>query len=281
MFDCLLGATARAIPDPRWRDEVVDVARRSAEGSGVVGRGRELAATAAFGLQLRAARATGGSGGMAWRQGALLGAALLLAVAATGQVAVALRAGAGVAAAGCAAAVVASLASAVAGRWRTAAGLAALALVVAEADAGRDRWDAVVAALAVALVATLAAGPARRGTVVPGGRWWWLAIGGLVVAALVGDGAAVAAGTAVAATLLAPIVLVVLGGADARCAAAAAVAWGWRFLALDPADVVAAGTALVEGRGLQPVLVRLAVMAWAVGLAVAVMVRSARRAASL
>ena len=138
------------------------------------------------------------------------------------------------------------------------AGLAALALVVAEADAGRDRWDAVVAALAVALVAMLAAGRARRGTVVPGGRWWWLAAGGLVVAALAGAGAAVAAGTAVAATLLAPIVLVLLGGADARCAAAAAVAWGWRFLALDPGDVVAAGTALVEGRGLQPVLVRLA-----------------------
>jgi hypothetical protein len=59
------------------------------------------------------------------------------------------------------------------------------------------------------------------------------------------------------------------------------VAWGWRFLVLDPGDVLDAGTALAEGRGLEPVLVRLAMMAWAVVLAVAVMLRSTRRAAAL
>ncbi len=281
MFDCLLGATARAIPDPRWRSEVVDVARRSAEGAGIVGRGRELVAAAAFGLQLRAARATGGNGRLAWRQGALLGAALLLAVAATGQAAVALGDSAGLAAAACAAAVAASLATAVVGRWSAAAGLAALALAVAGADAGGDRWDPVVAALALALAAMLAAGRARRATAVPGGRWWWLAASAAGVAAVAGAAPAVAAATALAATLVAPAVLVVMGGADARYAAAAAVAWAWRFLALDPADVLDAGTALVEGRGLQPVILRLAAMAWAVGLAVAVVLRSSRRAAAL
>jgi hypothetical protein len=280
VFDRLLGAAARAIPDPRWRAEVVEVARASAEDAGPVGRARELAATAAFGLRLRSDRATGGDGRLAWRQGALLGAALLLAVAATGQVAVAQAPGAGAPAAAGALAIAAALAGAVVGRWRAAVGLAALALAVAEADAGRDHWDAVVAALVVAIAATVAAGRAGRATVVPGGRRWWLAVGA-VGAAQLALGAAVAGATAVAATLLAPIVLVVLGGADARCAAAAAVAWGWRFLALDPGDVLDAGAALVDGRGLQPVLLRLAAMAWALGVAVAVTLRATRRAAAL
>jgi hypothetical protein len=142
VFDRLLRATARSIPDPRWRAEVVEVARRSAEGAGLVGRTRELAAAAAFGLRLRSDLATGGDGRVAGRHGALLGAALLLAVAAAGQLAETQVAGAGAAAAACAGAVAASLATAVVGRWRAATGLAALALVVAEADAGRDRWDA-------------------------------------------------------------------------------------------------------------------------------------------
>jgi hypothetical protein len=42
VFDCLLGAAGRVIPDERWRGEVVDLARRSAAGEGVVGRGREV-----------------------------------------------------------------------------------------------------------------------------------------------------------------------------------------------------------------------------------------------
>ena len=103
---------------------------------------------------------------------------------------------------------------------------------------------------------------------------------GLVgLGALTGVGGVVAGVTAVAATLVVPAVLVALGGADARFAAAAAVAWGWRFLAVDPGDLVDAGSALVRGEGLRLALVRLVVMAWAFGLAVGLAMRTERRAA--
>jgi hypothetical protein len=88
----------------------------------------------------------------------------------------------------------------------------------------------------------------------------------------------VAAVTAVAATLIVPAVLLALGGADARYAIAAAVAWGWRFLALDPGDLVDAGSALLRGEGIRLALVRLMLMAWAFGLAVGLALRTERRA---
>jgi hypothetical protein len=106
-----------------------------------------------------------------------------------------------------------------------------------------------------------------------------MGLGLLGLAALTGVGDGLAGVTAVAATLVVPAVLVALGGADARYAAAAAVAWGWRFLALDPGDLVDAGSALARGEGVRVALVRLLVMAWAFGLAVGLALRTERRAA--
>ncbi|HET8618954.1 MAG TPA: hypothetical protein VFM27_08330 [Acidimicrobiales bacterium] len=285
MFDCLLGAAGRVIPDERWRGEVVDLARRSAAGEGVVGRCREVVSTAAFGLRLRSDHATGGHPGLAWRQGALLGAALLLATAwAALAAALAAPTGAsspvaapaGAATVVAAAAVAASLVAVVAaGRWAVAVPLVAGALLAATVAGG---WSPSSSALAVALGALVAAGgPARATTAVPGGAWWLVPLLAVGLAAAAG-GEAVAGATALAATLVVPVVLVVPGGADARWAAAAAVAWAWRFLALDPTDLLDAGRALAAGHGLHPVLVRLAAMGAGVAAAVVLARHSARRA---
>ena len=272
MFDCLLGAAGRLIPDERWRGEVVDLARRSAAGEGVVGRGRELVSTAAFGLRLRSDHATGGHPGLAWRQGALLGAALLLVTTWASLVVPPTGAAMAVAASAVAASLVAAV---VAGRWTVAVPLVAAALLAATVAGG---WSPSSSALAVALGVLAAAGRrAPATTVVPGGAWWLVPLAAVGLAAPVG-GAAVAAATAVAATLVIPVVLVVPGGADARWAAAAAVAWAWRFLALDPTDVLDAGRALAAGHGLQPVLVRLVTMGAGVAAAVVLARHSARRA---
>lgn len=272
MFDRLLGAAGRVIPDERWRDEAVDLARRSAAGQSVVGRGREVVSTAAFGLRLRSDHATGGHPGLAWRQGALLGAALLLATAWASLV----TAPAGAATVVAASAVAASLVAAVAaGRWAVAVPLVAAALLAATVAGG---WSPSSSALAVALGALAAAGgPARATTAVPGGAWWLVALVAVGLAAAAG-GEAVAGATALAATLVVPAVLVVPGGVDARWAAAAAVAWAWRFLALDPTDVLDAARALAAGQGLHPVLVRLAAMGAGVAAAVVLARHSARRA---
>jgi len=278
VFECALGAAARAIPDPRWRGEVVDVARRSAANQGPLGQAREVAATAAFGLRLRSLQATGGRSGEAWRQGAGLGAGLLLVTAWAGSMAALGDDPTGAAPIVAALALTAALAAGVAGRWLVLVPSTAVALVASWAGTG---WGPVTSAVAVGLVASAIGGRAQRHAAVPGGRgWWWLVGPGVVgAAALTGAGAAVAGTTAVVATLILPVGLVALGGADARCAAAAAVAWAWRFLALDPGDVLDAGSALVRGDGVRVVLVRLLVMAWAVAVAIALALRTERRAA--
>jgi hypothetical protein len=279
VFDCALGAAARAIPDARWRGEVVDLARRSAADQGRLGRTREVAATAAFGLRLRSLRATGGRSGEAWRQGARLGAGLLLVTAWAGSAAALGDDASGPASVVTALGVGAALAAGVGGRRLAVVPFAGTALVASWVATG---WGPVTSAVAVALVAVAIGGSTRRaaGASAGGRRWLWLvALGAVGAAALTGAGGAVAGTTAVVATLVVPVGLVALGGADARCAAAAAVAWAWRFLALDPGDVLAAGSALARGEGVRIVLVRLLVMAWAVVLAVALALRTERRAA--
>jgi hypothetical protein len=279
VFDCALGAAARAIPDARWRGEVVDLARRSAADQGRLGRTREVAATAAFGLRLRSLRATGGRSGEAWRQGARLGAGLLLVTAWAGSAAALGDDASGPASVVTALGVGAALAAGVGGRRLAVVSFAGTALVASWVATG---WGPVTSAVAVALVAVAIGGSTRRaaGASAGGRRWLWLvALGAAGAAALTGAGGAVAGTTAVVATLVVPVGLVALGGADARCAAAAAVAWAWRFLALDPGDVLAAGSALARGEGVRIVLVRLLVMAWAVVLAVALALRTERRAA--
>jgi len=277
VFDCALGAAARTIPDPRWRAEVVDVARRSAADQGRLGRGREVMATAVFGLRLRSLRATGGRSGEAWRQGARLGAGLLLATAWVGSVAALADARPDVAAVVTVLALGAGWASSLVGRPPVVVPTTAVALTASWAGTG---WSPVSTALAVALGAMVVAGGAAA---VPGGRWSrslaGVGLGVLGLAALTGPGTVVATTTAVTATLVVPVVLVTLGGADARYAAAAVVAWAWRFLALDPGDVLDAGSALARGEGIRIALVRLVVMAWAVALAVAIALRTERRAA--
>jgi hypothetical protein len=249
VFDRALAAAARAIPDPRWRGEVVDVARRSAADLGRWGRAREVVATAGFGLRLRSLRATGGRAGEAWRQGARLGAALVLVTAWAGSVAAA-GDDAGLAGVVTVLALAAALAAGAAGRWPALIASTAVALVVSSATAG---WGPVTSAVAVALAAAvIGLRPGRGPRPVLGRRGRWLGLGAagiLGAASLAGAGDAVAGTTAVAATLVVPLVLVTLGGADARCAAAAAVAWVWRFLALDPGDVSAAASALARGEG--------------------------------
>lgn len=283
MFDCALGAAARAIPDPRWRGEVVDVARRAGADQGVVGRTREVVATAAFGLRLRSLQATGGRAGEAWRQGARLGAGLLLVTAWVGSMAVVgdSPAGGGVTTAVTAVALGAALAAWVAGHRLAVVSATAVGLAAAWTAMG---WDPVSTAVAIALGAMMIAGSGRsRAGTLTVRRWWrWpgaVGLGLLGLAALTGAGDGVAAVTAVAATLIIPAVLVALGGADARYAVAAAVAWGWRFLALDPGDLVDAGSALLRGEGIRIALVRLIFMAWAFGLAVGLALRTERRAA--
>jgi hypothetical protein len=289
VFDCALGAAARTIPDPRWRGEVVDVARRAGADQGFVGRAREVVATVAFGLRLRSLRATGGRASQAWRQGARLGAGLLLVTAWVESVAAVREDGAGVGTAVTAVALAAALAAGLAGHRLVVASATAVGLAASWAATG---WDPVSSAVAVALatmeVAEAGRGARRSGAVVtgtgrPGSRWWRrtgaTGLGLLGLAALIGPGDAVVGITAVAATLVVPAGLVALGGADARYAAAAAVAWGWRFLALDPGDLVDAGSALARGEGVRVALVRLVVMAWAFGLAVGLALRTERRAA--
>jgi hypothetical protein len=283
VFDCALGAAARAIPDPRWRREVVDVARRAGADQGVVGRTREVVATAAFGLRLRSLQATGGRAGEAWRQGARLGAGLLLVTAWMGSMAAVGDgpAGAGVATAVTALALGAALVAGVAGHRLAVVSATAVGLTAAWTAMG---WDRVSTAVAIALGAMMIAGGGRSRAGTRTVRRWWrwsgvVGLGLLGLAALTGAGDAVAAVTAVAATLIIPAVLVAPGGADARYAVAAAVAWGWRFLAVDPGDLVDAGAALLRGEGIRIALVRLFLMAWAFGLAMGLALRTERRAA--
>src|SRR5262245_37666494 len=261
------------------------MARRAGAGQGVVGRAREVLATAAFGLRLRSLQATGGRAGEAWRQGARLGAGLLLVTAWIASMAAVgdSPTEAGVANVVTALALGAALAACVAGRRLAMVSATAVGLAAAWTAMG---WDPVSTAAAVALGATVVAGGGRSsigtGTRTAGRRWRWpvtAGLGLLGLAALTGAGDAVAAVTAVAATLVVPAVLLALGGADARYAVAAAVAWGWRFLVLDPRDLVDAGSALVRGEGIRIALVRLILMAWAFGLAVGLALRSERRAA--
>ena len=85
---------------------------------------------------------------------------------------------------------------------------------------------------------------------------------------------------AVVATLVVPAGLVVAGEADARLAVAAVVAWSWRFLAIDPTDVLDALAAL-RSVELPSLLVRLIAMAWGVGVAMVVAHRFGPLAAAL
>ncbi|HEY7069489.1 MAG TPA: hypothetical protein VH479_05220, partial [Acidimicrobiales bacterium] len=195
MFDRALAAAARAIPDPRWRGEVVDVARRSAADLGLWGRIREVAATAGFGLRLRSLRATGGRSGEAWRQGARLGAALLLVTAWAGSLAAA-RDDPGLAAVVATLALAAALAAGAAGRWLALIASSAVALVASSAAAG---WGPVTSATAVALAAAaLGARPGGSPRPLPGrsprpmpGRLGWFGLG---AASQAGAGDAVAIG---------------------------------------------------------------------------------------
>ena len=274
MYDCLLGMTARTVPAGAWRSEVVDVARWSSAREGRVGRLRELAGVAAFGLRLRAVEATAARPAAAWSQGATLGSALLLVTALTAQLAEA----DGPAGAAAATAIATALVAAIAGRPVAAAPLAALALPPAAATG--DPWNPVVAALAVSVVAQVLAtraGPVAVRVRVPGGPRVWVGLA-LVACLLVPAGGAGA--VAVVATLVVPAGLVVAGGADARLAVAAAVAWSWRFLAIVPTEVLDALAAL-RSNELPSLLLRLATMAWAVGLAIVVAHRSARRTSAL
>jgi hypothetical protein len=172
VFDCALGAAARAIPDPRWRGEVVDVARRAGADQGVVGRAREVVATAAFGLRLRSLRATGGRAGQAWRQGARLGAGLLLVSAWVGSMAAVGDdpAEVEVASVVAALALAAALAAWVQGHRLARVAATAAALAASWAAVG---WDAVSTAVAVALAAMVVADGGRvwrrLGTVATGG----------------------------------------------------------------------------------------------------------------
>jgi hypothetical protein len=160
VFDCALGAAAQAIPDPRWRGEVVDVARRAGADQGVVGRTREVVATAAFGLRLRALQATGGRAGEAWRQGARLGAGLLLVTAWVGSMAAVGHnpARAGIASAVAALALGAALAVWVAGHRLVIVSATAVGLAAAWTAVG---WDPVSTAVAMALGAMVVAGGGR------------------------------------------------------------------------------------------------------------------------
>jgi hypothetical protein len=293
MYDCLLDVTARTVPDGAWRTEVVDVARHSSSRDGPVGRVRELTGVAVFGLRLRAVQATAGRAVTAWRQGAALGSMLLLGAALAKVTAQLIGGGEAIgwtAVAG--ALIVAALATVAAGRPAPAALVTAAALIATLLTPGPDRWTPVVAALGVALVALVFAAAGEREVagsghrwlgptvVVPGRRWW---VGLLVLACgpvVLGGGTAAVGAIAVATTLVVPAVLVAVGGADARLAVAAVVTWSWRFLAVDPTDVLDALRALGSSE-LHAILVRLGLMAWGVGLAVVVAHRSARRAAAL
>ncbi len=250
------------MPDPRWRDEVVGVARESAAGRGLVARAREIGAVVEFGVRLRA-----GHSGSAWRQGARLGAVLLLVTAMSRQL---VEDGGWLGAAAIAGTAVASAM----GHQRAAllGGVLALATV---AMLGAGEW-AVVSAVAVALAA-LALAANEPGPVL--GGWRWLPVLAAAATAVGWGGATAATVVATVATLVVPVGLVVVGGVDARLAAAAAVAWSWRFVAIEPHEVSGAVEALVTGRGADLVLVRLVGMAWAVGLAVVLAHRSTRRAA--
>jgi len=279
MYDCLLGMTARAVPEGAWRSEVVDVARWSSAREGRVGRAQELAGVAVFGLRLRAVEATAARPAAAWAQGAALGSMLLLVTALAAQLAEADGAAGVVAVLAVAAALMATATS------RTAVGavLATLAVPPAIIDANGDPWNPIVAALVLCVLSLMASMAARhqRQNGVPGGPRAWAAVAlaacGPVV---IGGGAAAAGVVAVVATLVVPAGLVVAGGADARLAVAAAVAWSWRFLAIDPTDVLDALAAL-RSVELPSLLVRLIAMAWGVGVAMVVAHRSARRAAAL
>jgi hypothetical protein len=173
------------------------------------------------------------------------------------------------------AAAIAGTAAAAALGCRRAAVIGAVLALAAVATLGAGEW-AVLSAVAVALAAlTLAANEPGR---VLGG-WRWLPVLAATAVAVGLGGAAAATVVATIATLVVPVGLVVVGGVDARMAAAAAVAWSWRFVAIEPHEVADAVEALVTGRGADLVLVRLVGMAWAVGLAVVLAHRSTRRAA--
>jgi hypothetical protein len=266
VFDCLLSAAGRTVPDEGWRNEVVGVARQAAAGRGLVVRGRELGGVVAFGVRLRSVQATDGRAGGAWRQGARLGAVLLLVTAMSRQ----LAAGGAGGAFG-AAAIAGTVVATVLGYRRAAlvGGVLALATVVA------GEWT-VASAVAVALAA-LALSTNEAAPVLGGWRWLVVLLAAVIAVAAGGEMAAVVVATA--ATLVVPIGLVIAGGGDARLAAAAAVVWSWRFVAIEPIEVSDAVAALATGRGADVVLVRLVAMAWAVGLAVVVAHRSTRRAA--
>ncbi|HZM39724.1 MAG TPA: hypothetical protein VFB94_11445, partial [Acidimicrobiales bacterium] len=123
-----------------------------------------MVATAAFGLRLRSLRATGGRAGEAWRQGARLGAGLLLVTAWVGSIA-AVRddppgAGGEVASVVAALALAAALVAAVGGHRLALVAATAAALAALWAGAG---WDPVSTAVAVALGAMVVA---------DGGRMW-------------------------------------------------------------------------------------------------------------
>jgi hypothetical protein len=260
---------ARTVPDADRRGEVVEVALRSSAGDGVAGRARELAGVVRCGLLLRSAAATGGSAGRTWRQGAGLGGLLVLVAAFAEQVArppgvAAVGLGVAVAAVGSGRRVVA-----------VAVGLPVLALVVGTGPPGA--WP-VVSALVVALVGLASPDGSWPWPVAGGGRSTAVVAGAGLLLAVGGPGAAT--GVVVVVTLVGPLVLLAGGTGDARLAAAAATAWGWRFLVLDPGDVVDAVVALRDG-GLDLVLVRLVLMAWGVVVAVAVADRSRRSALAL
>lgn len=356
MYDCLLDATARAVPDPGWRAEVVDVARWSAARDGRLGRLRELGGVAVFGLRLRSVRATDGRPATAWRQGAVLGAALLLAIAladpANTPAALATAAALVLAVDGrpgpAALTTAVALALTLPSPWTpTVAALTLATLVlpltairptptpagagstaaraIAEAPAAarnhmpspvptpagagstvehrrrpgvRGAGHAIASALAAVRSNSRGSKPTPAGAgstvehrrrdrvlaavrsaeriAVPGGRMWWM----LLPVAVVGGAGAGPGVVAVGATLVLPVVLVALGGADPRLAVAAVVAWSWRFLAIDPDDLLDALAALRDP-ALPSLLLRLAAMAWALGLAIAVAHRSTRRATAL
>ncbi len=280
MFDCLLAASAHTVPGDRWRTEVVEAARWSAVNEGPAGRLRELAGVTAFGLRLRSVEATAGDPATAWRQGAAFGAVLVLATGVTAQLAVATGmhgSGLNVVAA---LAATASAVAVVAGRRTLALVFAGLAFASALVAAPADLWRPEVSSLGLAVAALVGSVGMRAAARLPFGRVVLVALAVASVGVAAGGGT-VATGVALVATLLVPAALLAVGAADPRFAVAAAVAWGWRFVAVDPSDVANAVAAIARGRGVDAVLVRLMAMSWAVAAAVIVAHRSARRAAAL
>lgn len=281
MYDCLVAAAGRTVPEGEWRHEVVDVARQAAPRTGALGRISELGSVVAFGMRLRAMGTSARRPPAVWGQGALLGALVLLGAASVQQVSDVAGGQASVGNLVVMAALVGTSVAVVGGRGRAAVVLGVTGLVAAIATQQGGLADDTTSLTAVG-VAALAVGTASTDRVhVPGGRTCLAVSGAAGLAAVVVGGTSVAVAATGVATLALPIGLLIAGTVDPRLAAAAVVTWAWRFVALDPSEVADAAVALGRGERVDVVLLRLALMTWALVTAVVVARRSVRRAAAL